>query len=144
MTNCDCYPGALFHRADCPVAPGRPRDPYNDGGPLGGAAVARSSDPGTSWAAAHSIQQLRERQRAVLRVIDSFTGPLHDAELVGLYGRAVQAGLEPPQSVSGIRTRRKELVRAGCVRDSGRTTRLTSGRHAILWEITEEGRAALA
>ena len=39
------------------------------------------------------------------------------------------------------RPRRGELVDDGFVRDSGRTGRTHSGCRAVLWEITEAGRA---
>ena len=39
------------------------------------------------------------------------------------------------------RPRHGELVDAGMVRDSGTTGRTNSGAKAVLWEITEAGRA---
>jgi hypothetical protein len=45
----------------------------------------------------------------------------------------------PP--VPRLRRARLELVRLGLVRDSGARAPTTSGRMAILWELTEAGRA---
>ena len=43
-------------------------------------------------------------------------------------------GCGPPmQSASGLRTRTKELVDIGLIRQSGRTVRLPSGRRGIVW-----------
>lgn len=89
-------------------------------------AVARSSDPGTSWEAARRVEGIRESQEAVLRVLRS--GPKTDEELV-----------EHPdlhmQSPSGIRTRRAELRDQGLVRDSGRRAVGKTGRRMIVWEV---------
>jgi hypothetical protein len=40
-----------------------------------------------------------------------------------------------PVSVSGIRTRRAELVEAGTVYDTGETRPTISGRAAIVWDV---------
>ena len=95
--------------------------------PLREEAVARSTDPGTSWEAARSItpEKLRESQYKVLRVLQIY-GPMNDERLTEMV-----VGL---MSQSGARTRRSELVSMGLVRDSGRKDVLRSGRRAIVWE----------
>lgn len=91
-------------------------------------AVARSTDPPTSWAAAKSLGDLRESQSAVLAFLREH-GPMTDEQLVARYDR------EPRQSPSGLRTRRKELVEDfDLVVDTGRKEKLLSGRQAIVWE----------
>ena len=52
---------------------------------------------------------------------------------------AIQVTLDMNPSTE--RPRRGELVDDGCVRDSGRMGRTRSGCRAVLWEITEAGRA---
>ena len=44
-------------------------------------------------------------------------------------------GALPEQSVSGLRTRRSELVKRGLVKDSGKKRKLESGRMAVVWEV---------
>lgn len=96
------------------------------------AAHARTSDPWTSHAAADSLtsDKIRRSQDAVLRFLRE-RGGMDDATLVAGYD---SYGIEPPQSPSGLRTRRAELVAKGLVRDSGRTVTTTSGRKSIIWE----------
>jgi hypothetical protein len=89
-------------------------------------AVARRTDPGTSWAAANSLDPtvLRSSQRAVLTILQDI-GPMTDAELC--------ARMAPAMSPSGARSRRSELVAKGLVYDTGKRERLHSGRWAIVW-----------
>lgn len=96
-------------------------------------AHARRSDPSTSHAAAASLEpdELRESQLAVLRVFQITGGRLHDDQMIAAYS---ELGMKP-QSVSGLRTRRSELVDRGLVRDSGDRVRLVSGRLSIVWEL---------
>ncbi len=96
-------------------------------------AHARRTDPDTSHQAAASISvdDLRESQRRVWRVIHNW-GPLTDTDLCRLYRETVPA---PKQSDSGLRTRRRELVDAGLVFDSQRQQQLASGRWSIMWEV---------
>jgi len=97
-------------------------------------AFARRSDPWTSWAAADSLTNLRQKQRAALWVLVAFypEGASLD-QIVTAYHRLERraaGGLPdlPAQSDSGIRTRVSELAARGYVYDSGRTRRLDSGR----------------
>lgn len=97
----------------------------------------RTTDPETSLAAAASISEhnLRVSQQAVLRYLRG-RGPVTDVGLVDGYEAASAANPArfPRQSVSGLRTRRAELVAAGLVKDTGRREALPSNRLAIVWE----------
>ena len=89
-------------------------------------AVARRSDPSTSWAAAHSLdpETLRRSQRTVLETLQDY-GPMTDEELV--------MRLAGVMSSSGARTRRCELVDIGFVFDTGTRVVVRSRRRAIVW-----------
>lgn len=86
----------------------------------------------TSIEAWRSLTGLRERQAQVLWLLREI-GPSTDEHLVAVH-RACRELL--PQSPSGIRSRRAELVELGMVRDSGRRERTLSGRRAIVWEAS--------
>lgn len=98
-------------------------------------AHARSTDPDTSQEAADSITDITARQNAILQVMHTANTPVTDWQLAELYNET--AGV-PPQSDSGLRTRRSELVRLGRVRDSGGRMPLPSGRHGIVWELVPD------
>jgi hypothetical protein len=100
-------------------------------------ARARNTDPETSRAAAASLTPptLRASQEAVLDVFES-RRKMTDVEMIDAYNH-VLAFYVPPQSPSGLRTRRKELVRKGFLRDSGEREKMASGRKAIVWERCE-------
>jgi hypothetical protein len=94
-------------------------------------AHARRDDPWTSWAAARSQKaiDLRRSQMAVLSLL-SFIGPSTDERIAEEYYKRSDL---PKQLPSGLRTRRKELVDAGRVRDTGRVAPLRTGRRGIVW-----------
>ncbi len=98
-------------------------------------AHARGTDPWTSHAAARSLdaETLRKTQEAVLACFKTY-GPMTHEKLVVAYVGGKAAFSWPDQSVSGLRTRTSELVTGGHLRDSGRVTRLDSGRKSIIWE----------
>ncbi len=98
-------------------------------------AHARTSDPWTSHAAARSItaEELRETQEAVLACFVRF-GPMHHERLIERYAESYAEAAWPRQSVSGLRTRTKELVDADLVEDTGQFVRLPSGRRSIVWQ----------
>jgi hypothetical protein len=103
------------------------------------AAHARHTDPSTSHAAAKSLPSdtLRRSQMAVLSVLCD-CGPMDDKHLVREYPwHPVFKTL--PQSDSGLRTRRKELVAQGLVEDSGMKVESSSGRQMIVWQATGKG-----
>lgn len=108
-----------------------------------GEARARNSDPGTSHAAAKSVGDLRESQRAVLSMFETW-GEMIDESLCERYSGAAEAGRIPPQEDSGIRTRRRELVDAGLLVDTGRKGKNDHGRDAILWGIPEKPKPDVA
>lgn len=88
------------------------------------AAVARHSDPDTSWEAAQSVRNIRESQAEILTLFRSH-GPMTDEEARERYsGR---------QSLSGFRTRRSELAHQGLIRPVGKKPGRT-GRRMIVWE----------
>ena len=93
-------------------------------------AHARESDPHTSHDAARSLSpdKLRDSQKAVLGHFRKF-GPMTDTDLVNIY-------VGSPQSRSGLRTRRNELVDRGLVEDTGARKKLPTGRNAIVWRAT--------
>ena len=94
-------------------------------------AHARRSDPETSHAAAASLssEKLRASQAEVLRLLREH-GPMTDLDLIELAEES-----QTRQSDSGLRTRRKELVVKGLVRDSGKRFTM-GGRKHILWQAT--------
>ena len=94
-------------------------------------AVARRTDPQTSWQAAQSIDpaDLRDSQVQVLEILRKH-GPLTD--------EAIYRYVNGEQSVSGARTRRSELVDMGLVRDSGARATTAAGRQTIVWEAVSE------
>lgn len=96
-------------------------------------AVARRTDPGTSWEAAHSLkaEKIRESQREVLRLFRD-RGPMTDTRLIEIADQ-----MNVKQSPSGLRTRRSELVTQGFLVDSERRDILPSGRRSIIWRCAE-------
>lgn len=96
---------------------------------------ARTTDPETSHAAADSIDRLSDRQGEVYWVLARY-GHATDSELVTAYNYAAARGVVSPQSPSGIRTRRSELVARGAVVDTGkRRTVAPSTRPSIVWRL---------
>lgn len=76
-------------------------------------------------------------QRTVLTAFQSFDQM--DDVILTVYVHHIA---DSPMSSSGIRTRRAELVRKGCLRVVGTKT-LKSGRPAAVFGITAKGRRAL-
>ncbi|ADL71023.1 hypothetical protein SEQ_HALENA_58 [Mycobacterium phage Halena] len=103
-------------------------------------AKARRTDPATSHAAAASInpKKLRQSQQAILKVMGRFRNGATDQDIARYYGFSGWAETLP-QSPSGLRTRRAELVDLGLVVDSGERKRLPSGRKAIVWAKAKNG-----
>jgi hypothetical protein len=106
-------------------------------------ANARSTDPGTSHAAARSItaENMKESQRAVLDCFDRY-GPMHDERFLAVYSEVRNSHGWPQQSESGLRTRRSELVDSRWMRDTGQTVTLPSNRQSTVWHITTRTEAA--
>ncbi len=91
----------------------------------------RRSDPDTSREAAHSIEDARESQRNILAIIKE-SGPIADNDI-----HVCLELNDTPQSTSGARTRRSELVEMGFVEDSGERSLTPAGRNTILWRATD-------
>jgi hypothetical protein len=91
-------------------------------------AVARRTDPQTSWDAARSVGDLRASQAEVYAL---FTQPLTDEEMIAT---AALAGVK--QSESGLRTRRSELVTLGLLQDTGLRGVTANNRQSIKWGLT--------
>ena len=100
-------------------------------------AHARRTDPSTSHEAARSVHGLTERREAVLRILRE-RGPMTDSRMVAAYleerDQDPLAREWPQQSVSGLRTRRAELVDDGLVVPVGES-RTPAGRRAIVWGV---------
>lgn len=94
-------------------------------------AHARRTDPGTSHAAAASVRNMTALQLLILRTLREI-GPCTDERLAEYLQEHDMTTL----SLSGLRTRRAELVQLGAVRDTGQTQLTLAGRSAIVWEIS--------
>lgn len=93
---------------------------------------ARTTDPDTSHEAAASVTNLTGTQRAISWLFDKF-GELTDEQLQAHYRRLIYQGDAPAASESGIRSRRAELVARGVITDTGKRSKMLSGRNAIVW-----------
>ena len=94
-------------------------------------AFDRTSDPITSHLAAASLDgiKLTAIEKAILKLLDV---PMNDEDLVATYQEAMNMGLAPHSSPSGIRTRRNHLHTKGRVRILG-INKTNSGRSARVW-----------
>jgi hypothetical protein len=100
-------------------------------------ARARTSDPDTSHAAAKSVKKMtlvQSRVWAMFGRVSSMT----DVAMIDMWGKERRRFPDsyPQVSDSGLRTRRRELVDQGYLKDSGLRQTLPSGRKAILWQRT--------
>jgi hypothetical protein len=91
-------------------------------------AHARNTDPATSHKAAASVKRIKESQAVIMKALGN-SGPMTDEEIYR------QVMPEIPISVSGCRTRRKELVDLGFVMDIGERRYTKSGRQTIVWGL---------
>lgn len=95
-------------------------------------AVARHSDPDTSWAAARSLGDLTESQAQVFAILHEH-GPLMDYE-IEQHARKMGS----TQTPSGLRSRRGELVEAGLVEWTGRKgVKPDTGNESRIWAARE-------
>lgn len=97
-------------------------------------SLVRSTDPDTSHEAAESIRAERGGSRSAILGVLALIGPSTDTMLIDAYTGLAELGEVPHQSPSGIRTRRKELMLQGRVRDTGDRVQLISGRLSVVWE----------
>jgi hypothetical protein len=97
-------------------------------------ARARHTDPWTSHEAAASVQNVTDKQVAVLDCFERH-GPMTDEELRGRYHGE-------PQSSSGLRTRRHELVKLGLLHAVGSRMSATR-RTVIVWNVRDETKQQL-
>lgn len=103
-------------------------------------ARARKSDPATSHAAAKSVKAIRFSQWAVLRTLGKLKSGT-DVDIAEAYER--EYAKVHPQSPSGLRTRRAELVDSGLVVDTGLRKRLPSGRQSVVWTRAKGAKATI-
>ena len=114
-------------------------DPTLEGAEPAVRARARTSDPDTSHWAAASVGPLRPNQRAVLTLLRNHPAGLTDEEMVERYQESRRGNPHvPAQTSSGLRTRRKELVDAGLVADTGEKRRTVAGRATKVWGAAPE------
>jgi hypothetical protein len=128
-----------LHAIGAHVCVGRdcPHDTHRD--PLPSEARARSGDPQTSKQAALTIDNMTDRQYAVLKVAETFIlGPFTYDELIHRYGIRREGSLKPfdlpHQEPSSIRSRAAELRRAGFIVEAGRGMS-DAGRPCNLWTV---------
>jgi hypothetical protein len=84
------------------------------------------------------VKNLRETQTAVLKLLRKL-GRMNDEDLAYEYVLRARQGSLPYQSMSGLRTRRSELVALGLVADSGERIKMRSGRQSIVWKAVRNG-----
>lgn len=96
---------------------------------------ARLSDPKTSWDAAGSVDDVTATQAIILMLLRE--RPMTDEQLVFEYNAGVVRGDYLAKSPSGIRSRRAELVRKGLVVDNGVRGLMSTGRTAIVWQVSK-------
>jgi len=92
----------------------------------------RTEDPSTSYFDG-SIESLRLNQNCVLQVFVEAMEPLDDVTLERLYSAS---GFKT-QAPSGIRTRRRELLRFGLLKLIDKKGKSPSGRRACRWQVVE-------
>lgn len=94
---------------------------------------ARLKDPDTSKAAAQSVRDPSETHRHILTLLREH-GRMTDLRILAEYQKSMATHDWPRVSQSGLRTRRRELVDMGRVKDSGYRPTTGSGRKAVEWE----------
>lgn len=99
-------------------------------------ALSRTTDPDTSREAAASVK-LTKNEQAVLQVFVMIGRPLTDKELALRYATIAAGAVLPPQSPSGLRTRRSSLRDKGYVVDTKRT-KLEDRRRSKIWALKED------
>lgn len=104
-------------------------------------AHARRFDPFTSHEAAASMTPLKltANRKAVLGLFAREAIPMNDECWIERYQRSSQRLplRYPQQSLSGLRSRRSELVTMGLLKDIG-TTKVRN-RKVLIWDLTPAG-----
>src|SRR3954452_6198031 len=102
-------------------------------------AHARRTDPQTSHDAARSVKNLGHDQARVLALIRD-GGPMTDEDIwqQHVYRREAMPFTWKPMSVSGMRTRRGELVRLGLVEKHDAEGLTRTGRACIRWVAVDD------
>lgn len=109
-------------------------------------AKARPKDPESSHEAARQASnKLRDSQESVLRLF-RVMGEMSDEQLVEEYTAAMGTypGLYPPQTPSGLRTRRHELVLCEKIVYTGRRDESVADRRVKprIWRLMSEAKSA--
>jgi hypothetical protein len=94
---------------------------------------ARMSDPQTSHDAAESVENITPTKQTILTILNT---PKTDEELVRIFQAWASHGSAPKASESGIRSRRADLVKSGRVIDTGERREISTGRKAIVWQVS--------
>lgn len=96
-------------------------------------AHARNTDPATSHYAAESVTNITEVKRRILQTFEKY-GAMTDEQLIENYNKLW--GNSFKASVSGLRSRRCDLVREGYLEDKPRLKGSTiSGRKATVFGL---------
>lgn len=94
--------------------------------------TARTADLDTSHEAARSVKNLSETKEAILRILR--TKQLTDDQIYQIFFQGAEQGYWSHASMSGVRSRRAELVRDGLVKQVAKSeTRF--GRKCYVWGL---------
>jgi hypothetical protein len=93
---------------------------------------ARTTDPITSHRAARQHAVHRGNQRGEILLAHSTVGAMTDDECQQLLSHI---------RLNSLTTRRSELLAMGLLEDSGERRLTVAGSDAVVWKITESGRA---
>jgi hypothetical protein len=113
-----------------PPAPIVPLAPLTPLAPFAPHEHVRTTDPGTSWAAANSLVDVTVVQQRVYALHWLHPGGLTDEELLRLY--VAKHGVT---AESTPRKRRCDLTHMGIIEDTGLRRVLSSTRMGIVWGI---------
>ena len=93
--------------------------------------MTRWSDPGTSFEAAASVAMTKSQK--IVMIAFRSRNAMTDEELIHMIAK-----LGFKLSASGARSRRKELVEMGLLRDSGVRELTDNRRQTTVWELNNE------
>lgn len=95
-------------------------------------AHARNSDPATSHYAAESVSNITEVKRRILQTFEKY-GAMTDEQLIENYNKLW--GNSFKASVSGLRSRRCDLVREGYLQETAIHGTTSNGRKSTVWGL---------